>query len=86
MAADERQTFTAAFASCNRLLFVLGDRKSAPGALKTVTVLGTSSTAAKMNARREGPTAMPKAPPWVASMLDPTTNLPLFVNSTIPLG
>jgi hypothetical protein len=50
MAADERQTFTAAFASCNRLLFVLGDRKSAPGALKTVTVLGTSSTAAKMNA------------------------------------
>jgi hypothetical protein len=30
---------------------------------KTVTVLGTSSTAAKMNGKREGDTAMPKAPP-----------------------
>ena len=60
------------------------DEKPAPGTLKTVTVLGTSSTAAKVNARWEGRTVMPKAPPWLASMLDSTTNLPLFVKFDDP--
>ena len=53
----------AAFALCSPRYCAAAtgvDPKPTPGALKTVTVLGTSSTAAKLN---EAETAMPKAPP-----------------------